>query len=348
MLDEFLVTTYFGNAGQQYLTALIVFLITIVGTWIFKVYILHMLKKMAEKTENEYDDRLVEILRHIPKAFYILFGLYISTRTLELPFLISNLFYYTFVLVSVFYAVKVIQLLIDFFVEQMAALRGEKTTQSMLVLMGRIVKAVLWAIAFLIILANFGVEITPLIAGLGIGGLAIAFAFQNILSDLFSSFSIYFDKPFEIGDFIMVGQDMGVVKYIGLKTTRLTTLQGQELVISNSELTNTRIHNFKRMERRRIVFEIGVEYSTPTDKLRLILELVKDVFESIEIVDLDRVHFKEFADSSLNYEIVYFINSNDFLDYMNAQQEINLGILERFRKNSIEMAFPTTTVHLVQ
>lgn len=347
VIEQLLAETYFGNTGSDYAIALGVFIATIIATWIFKKYVLRLLKKAASKTKTTLDEQVVDILNHVPNAFYTILGLYVSTRTLNLPGWLSGSFYYLFVAVAVYYVVKVAQLFIDLGVRNIAKARGEETEQSMLVLIGRIIKGMLWGVAFLVVLANIGVEITPLIAGMGIGGLAIAFAFQNILEDLFSSFSIYFDKPFEVGDFIIVGDDMGIVKYIGLKTTRLTTLQGQELIISNRELTSTRINNYKRMEKRRIVFPIGVEYATPLDKLKLINELIADVFEGIEIVDLDRSHFKDFGDFSLNYEIVYYIKSSDFVDYMNAQQEINFGIVERFRKHGIGIAFPTQTLHLI-
>ena len=347
MIDEFLVGEYFGNLGSEYALALGVFLATILATWIFKKYVLRLLKKAATKTATTFDDQVVDILNHIPKAFYIILGLYVSTRTLTLPTWVSNTFYYLFIAVAIYYVVKLAQLFIDLVVKNISQARGEDTETSMLLMMGRIIKGVLWVVAMLVLLANLGVEITPLIAGLGIGGLAIAFAFQNILEDLFSSFSIYFDKPFEIGDFIIVGDDMGIVKYIGLKTTRLNTLQGQELIISNRELTSTRINNYKRMERRRIVFHIGVEYGTPLDKLQHINQIMSDIFAHIDLVDLDRSHFKEFGDFSLNYEIVYYINSKDFVDYMNAQQEINFRIVEHFREHGIGIAFPTQTLHLI-
>jgi small-conductance mechanosensitive channel len=198
----------------------------------------------------------------------------------------------------------------------------------------------------LLILSNIGVNITSLIAGLGIGGLAIAFALQRILEDFFSSFSIYFDKPFEEGDFIIVGSDMGVVKHIGLKTTRLQTLQGQELVISNKELTDSRVNNYKKMKKRRIVFTFGVEYSTPVAKMKKINKIVEAIFKKIEGADLDRVHFKEFGDFSLNYEIVYYVKTGDYLEYMNIQQEINLTLKQQFEKENIEFAFPSQTIYM--
>jgi small-conductance mechanosensitive channel len=210
----------------------------------------------------------------------------------------------------------------------------------------KMTRIVLWGIALLIFLQNLGYDITALVAGLGIGGIAIAFALQNILSDIFSSFTIYFDKPFEVGDFIIIGNDMGTVKAIGIKSTRIQTLQGQELVVSNKELTETRINNYKKMEKRRIVFDFGVVYKTPTEKLRKIPQIVKKIIDDIEITDLDRVHFDKFGDSSLSFEVVYYIKNSEYNVYMDTQQDINLKIKEQFEKEGIEFAYPTQTIFL--
>ena len=208
------------------------------------------------------------------------------------------------------------------------------------------IKFALWSIGLLLILSNLGFNITSLVAGLGIGGLAISLALQSILTDVFSSLSIAVDKPFQEGDFIVVGADKGTVKHIGIKTTRIQSLQGEEIVISNTELTTARVQNFRKLQKRRVVFNIGVTYSTPTDKLKKIPEIVKRCIESAEKTEFDRAHFWQFGDFSLNFEIVYYIGSKEYVDYMNAQQKMNLAILEEFEKEGIEMAFPTQTVHV--
>ena len=198
------------------------------------------------------------------------------------------------------------------------------------------------------VLSNLGYNVTTLVAGLGIGGLAIAFALQKVLEDIFSSVSIYFDKPFEIGDFIIVGEQMGVVKKIGIKSTRIQALQGEEIVISNRELTSVRIQNFKRMEKRRVAFSFGVLYSTSNAKLKKAIEMVKKIVEKAEHADLDRVHFKAFGSSSLDFEVVYYLKSRDYNVYMDTQQEINFAIKEAFEKEKIEFAYPTQTIHLAK
>ena len=178
--------------------------------------------------------------------------------------------------------------------------------------LGTIIKVILWVAAGALVLDNMGYKITSLIAGLGIGGVAVALALQNILGDLFSSFAIYFDKPFKIGDFIVVGEYMGTVKKIGIKTTRIQALQGEEIVIPNNELTNAKVQNFGVMEKRRIVFSLGLNYNTPFDRLKKVPNFIKEIIENQKGAEINRVHFKSFGDFSLIYEIVYYVNSHTY------------------------------------
>ncbi|MDP3043290.1 MAG: mechanosensitive ion channel family protein [bacterium] len=213
-------------------------------------------------------------------------------------------------------------------------------------LLSVIAKILLWAVAVLFILSNLGYNVTSLIAGLGIGGIAVAFALQNILGDIFSSFSIYFDKPFKPGDFIIVSGHMGVVKKIGIKSTRIQTLQGEELIMSNSELTKASVQNFGLMRRRRIVFNVGVIYDTPAEKLKRIPDMIRKIIEAQAETEVDRVHFKSFGDSSLIYEIVYYVESGEYNRYMDIQQAINLAIVDKFEEEKIVIAYPTRTVYV--
>jgi small-conductance mechanosensitive channel len=166
------------------------------------------------------------------------------------------------------------------------------------------------------------------------------------LGDLFSAFTIYFDKPFEEGDFIIVGNDMGVIKQIGIKSTRIEALGGQELVMSNSELTSTRINNYKKMNKRRVVFSFGVEYKTKVEQLKKIKKIVTKIIEKESHATLDRVHFKEFADSSLNFEVVYYVDSSDYNIYMDTQEKINIEIKKQVEGMGVDFAFPSRTVYI--
>jgi small-conductance mechanosensitive channel len=205
-----------------------------------------------------------------------------------------------------------------------------------------------WLIGGLVALDNLGYDVTAIIAGLGIGGIAIALAAQNILGDLFNYFVIFFDQPFEINDFIVVDDKAGTVEYIGLKTTRVKSLTGEQLVFSNSELTGSVIHNFKRMQRRRISFSLGVVYETSLEKLKEIPAIVKKVIDEQADASLDRVHFLTYGDFSLQYEVIYFVESPNYNRYADVQQQINLKIFEAFKAQQIEFAYPSQTIFLAK
>jgi len=198
----------------------------------------------------------------------------------------------------------------------------------------------------LVALDNFGVKVTTLVAGLGVGGIAAALAVQNILGDLFASVSILLDRPFEIGDFIIVGAQMGTVERIGLKSTRVRALSGEQLVFANADLLSSRIQNFKRMQERRVLFGLGVTYDTPTEKMERIPQILREIVSAQPNARLDRAHFSKYADWSLNFEVVYYMKVPDYNAYMDTQQIINLEILKRFRAEGIEFAFPTQTLHV--
>ncbi|TVQ78304.1 MAG: mechanosensitive ion channel family protein [Bradymonadales bacterium] len=207
-----------------------------------------------------------------------------------------------------------------------------------------LLKTALLSILLLVGLDNLGVNITALIAGLGIGGIAVALALQNVLGDLFGSLSILLDKPFQTGDFVIVDEFAGTVERVGLKTTRIQSLTGEQLVFANSDLLASRIRNYKQMKKRRIVFPFGVTYQTSLENLKKIPNIVREVIEPIAEAELDRVHFHVFGDFSLNFEVVYFVSIPDYAIYMEVQQKINLGLMESFQKEGIEFAYPTQTV----
>ena len=272
----------------------------------------------------------------------------INAKVLSFFSLNNAIFRHSIVLVFFILAIIVIQKIIDYGFKKLLKKRQKedkgKFDPTVINLFQKISRIILWAIALLIFLQNLGYDITALIEGLGIGGIAIAFALQNVLSDIFSSFTIYFDKPFEVGDFIIIGNDKGTVKSIGIKSTRIETLQGEELIVSNKELTETRVNNYKKMKKRRIVFNFGVIYDTPIEKIKKIPQIVKNIIHNIKITEIDRVHFTKFGDSSLDFEVVYYINSSEYNDYMDTQQDINLKIKQEFEKENIAFAYPTQTV----
>ena len=346
---DILTYKFGGSLVRDYLIALAVFGVAIGIIKLFKQLIIAKLKKVTAKTRTDFDDLLIKIVAGIGWPLYLLLSLYLALQFIPPIDLIQKVVRWGIVIIVTYYVVRAIQRIVDYATRKVIEKRQreEKVSDTTAIdLLGKILKVSLWIIAIILILSNLGYNISTLIAGLGIGGVAIAFALQNVLGDIFAAFSIYFDKPFQIGDFIIVGDDLGVVKKIGIKTTRIQTLQGEELVVSNRELTETRVHNYKKMEKRRIAFGFGVTYETPTEKLKRIPPIIRDIVAKVELADIDRVHFKKFGDFSLDFEVVYYLRSSDYNKYMDTQQEINLAIKEQFEKEGIEMAYPTQTVYV--
>ncbi|MFH1980079.1 MAG: mechanosensitive ion channel family protein [Patescibacteria group bacterium] len=338
-----------GNTIREYLIAFAVLVVGMVVLKIFQSVLLDKLKKASEKTKTDLDDVFIKILKDIKPTFYVLFAFYIAIQFLTIPAVFGQVIQGVFLFVIIFQVIRALQTLIDYGADKIIGQtddEGNTRNKSAIKNISAVLKICLWILAGLIILSNLGFNISSLIAGLGIGGIAVAFALQNVLTDIFSSFSIFLDKPFKEGDFIIVGNDMGVVEKIGIKTTRLKTLQGEELVVSNNELTSARVRNFKKLEKRRVVSVLGICYETDSEKLKAIPSIIKNIINATNLTEFDRCHFKEYGDFSLNFEIVYYVNSADYAQYMDAQQTINFKIKEDFEKRDIEFAYPTQTLYI--
>lgn len=209
-----------------------------------------------------------------------------------------------------------------------------------------VVRMLIWAMVLLLTLDNLGVDITALVAGLGIGGIAVALALQNVLGDLLASLSIALDQPFVLGDFVIVGEHMGTIEYIGIKSTRLRSLTGEQIVMSNADLLASRLRNYGRMRERRVQFALGVTYETPLEKLREIVPLIRRILEKRDGVRFDRAHFAKYGPYSLDFEVVYYVLSPDFGRYMDIQQDVNFQIHEAFEALGVEFAYPTQTLRV--
>ncbi len=337
---------YFGNSLSAYFFALFFFLFFLVLFGLVQKYILSRLRTFAKKSLTDVDDTLVAIVATLTPPFYIFLAFYSSLQSLILSDFIKQMLHIVFVLWLVYQIILALQILIDFIIKKRFSSEMNKGKKSIFHLIGTLSKSLLWGLGGLLALSNLGVNVTSLLAGLGIGGIAIAFALKNIIEDLFSSITIYSDKPFEVGDFIVAGASTGVVQYIGIKSTRLKALQGEEIIISNKELINITIKNFKKMKKRRVVFTFGITYETNTEKMKEIPQILSDIFSSLEDADFDRAHFKSFDESSFCFEVVYFVTKKDYTAYMNIQQEINYKIKEIFQEKGISMAYPTRTVYV--
>ncbi|MCF7872433.1 mechanosensitive ion channel family protein [Candidatus Woesearchaeota archaeon] len=351
ILETFLNGTHYGSTGLQWVTAISIFIIIILGVKLLKTAVIGYLKKLVKKTKNDFDDALLDAIDEIKWPFYVFIALFTAISYLSVNNTIDRITFFLTIFVVVFYLAKIIRVIIvhigRFVNKDSAIINGDEVDydDSMSNVMATIIQVLIWIAVILFVLSNLGFNIGTALAGVGIGGIAIAFALQNVLSDIFASFSIYFDKPFKKGDFIVIGTDMGVIEKIGMKSTRIRTLQGQELIVSNKELTETRVNNYKKMERRRAVFTLGVTYETPVKKLEKIPLIIKEIFKKVQNADLDRVHFKSYGDFSLNYEIVYYVNASDYNIYMDIQQNVNLEIKRRFEKEKIDFAYPTQQIY---
>ncbi|HZX44056.1 MAG TPA: mechanosensitive ion channel family protein [Candidatus Nanoarchaeia archaeon] len=343
--QEFFALSFGGNTVRSYIIALAVFFISIALIHLFKTVVIARLKVICQKTKTQWDDAVINFAEKIGWPFYFMVALYPPLKFLKLPAIADVWLNYGIMIVLIYYSFKGFNGIVDYGTHEVMKKRDQSDAY-VIKFFSKLLKVLLWVIAGLLILSNLGYNINSLMAGLGIGGVAIALALQSVFADLFASVSIYFDKPFKVGDFIMIGETKGEVKKIGIKTTRLQSLWGEEIIISNQELTSSRIQNYKRMERRRIQFKFGVTYQTAQIKLKKIPEIVKEVFEKLKNADLDRVHFKEFGDFSLNFEVAYYVNSSEYNIYMDIQQQINLALKERFEKEGIDFAYPTQTVLL--
>lgn len=346
-----LIQGYFnlGQLTSEIIASVIVFVVAVVVGWVVYFIFERYFTRWAVKTKTKLDDAVLRNIKAPVYFFVILVGAYYGLGCLTdlQPYseLLTAIFNVAGILLVTFIVTRVINVLVSWFAEKNAK-RGKRMSEHVLFVLKKLIQMFVFVFAFLAILATFKVDLSGVVVGLGVGGIAIALALQTVLSDVFSAFSIYFDKPFEIGDFIVVGDYSGTVKKIGIKSTRLQLLQGEELVISNRELTTVSVRNFKKMKKRRIVFALGVTCDTPLEKLRKIPEMISKIIETMELAELDRVHFKAIGDFSLNFEVVYYMKVRDYVEYLNTQQKINFAIVEAFEREGIEMAFPTQTIFL--
>ena len=293
-----------------------------------------------------------DVLAHIPGAtrqtFLLVLALYTGTLVLDLPLYMEHLLD-SIVIIAVLaqaalWADRGIVTGLSLYLNSKQ--RSDAVGASTVALLGFIARVAAWALAALMILDNLGFNVSALVASLGIGGIAVALAVQNILGDIFASLSITLDKPFVVGDFVVVEDILGTIEYVGVKTTRLRSLSGEQIIFSNAELLKRCIRNYGRMVERRVLFTFGVVYQTPYRKIERIPAIVRDIIERQPKARFDRAHFKAYGDSSLDFEIVYFVLNPDYNVYMDTQQSINLEIFRCFEQDNIAFAYPTRTLHV--
>jgi small-conductance mechanosensitive channel len=344
----FLETTFYHNTLEKWIIALALAVMVWGVLTVLRHVVYRRLLVLSRKTASPLDDLVALLVHKVKTLFCLAVSVYAGSLVLSLPHnvnvLLGKLIFLALLLQAAVWGTEII----TFWVlrARQAREEGDASDAAVMSLLHFVVKVVLWAAVVLIGLDNLGVHITTLVAGLGVGGIAVALAVQNILGDLFASVTIVLDKPFVIGDFITVDDFFGNIEHIGLKTTRIRSLSGEQLVFPNSDLLKSRIRNYKRMTERRIVFAFGVLYQTPSDKLAAIPGIVKEVVEAQKQARFDRAHFKAFGASSLDFEVVYWVTNPDYTLYMDVQQAINLGLFRRFETEGIGFAYPTQTLYV--
>ncbi|MBI2201612.1 MAG: mechanosensitive ion channel family protein [Armatimonadetes bacterium] len=339
--------TWYGNTAQQWLLALAVAGVVAVGLRVVKKIVADRLAARATRTGTDLDNLASDLAARTRRFFILVIALYAGSLVLALPAAAAR------VRDLAAAAAVLVQLalwgngLITFGVSRYMQRRLEQDAASAttIAVLGFAARLLLWTVALLLALDNFGIDVTALVAGLGVGGIAVALALQNILGDLFAAFSIALDKPFNIGDFIVVDDFLGTVEHIGLKTTRVRSLSGEQVIFSNGDLLRSRIRNYKQMYERRVVFGFGVTYETPPEKLAAIPALVRRIVEAQPQARFDRAHFKAYGDYSLNFEVAYYVLTPTYNTYMDIQQIINLEIYRQFQAEGIEFAYPTQILY---
>jgi small-conductance mechanosensitive channel len=345
---EFLNYLVLGNTVTAWLVALVTTLaIVLVLGWINAIMRARM-TAIAMQTPTGFDDGIVAILAGTKTVFLFVFALFFGSLTLEIAdgarSAIATIAMLALIVQGGLWAAALLKFVLQVYAERQ--LKEDAAGLTTMNAVGFLARLALWVVVLLVALDNLGVDITALVTGLGIGGIAVALALQNVLADLFASLTIVLDKPFVMKDFLAVNEFLGSVEHVGLKTTRLRSLSGEQLIFSNADLLGSRIRNYGRMYERRVVFSIGVVYQTPREKLIRIPEIILAAIESQEQTRFDRAHFKEYGPYSLNFEAVYYVLDPAYVAYMDKQQAINLNIHEQFETERIEFAYPSQTIYV--
>jgi len=343
-------TTLLGDRLLDWLTALGIAVLALLILLVLKRLAVRRLGRIAERTATQLDDLAIALARRTRTLLVAVPALYLGSLYLHLPAKAGRVLEGAAALAVFLQVALWASVGIDFWMahRERRRLEQDATSAALLGVLRFAAKVVLWSVILLLALDNLGVDVTTLVAGLGIGGVAVALALQNVLGDLFASLSIVFDKPFVIGDSITVDDLTGTVESIGMKTTRLRSASGEQLVLANGELLKSRIHNWKRMAERRVLLAFGVPYQTPADAIERIPGMVRSLVERQDLTRFERAHFKGFGASSLDFEAVYWILTPDYTAFMDRQQAVNLDLLRAFEKEGIGFAYPTRTVILAR
>lgn len=338
--------TFLGNSVAVWLWAVGAAALVFVMLKMVRLVVRRRLRDVAAKTKTQVDDCILVLLDHTKSFFLIVIAINVGAMFLALPNALVLFINHASVILVLAQMGMWLGQTVRFAVAHYTqiSLTNDPDRATTLASVGLLARILIWIVMVLLALDNLGIDVNALIAGLGIGGIAVALATQNIIGDIFASISIVLDKPFVLGDYIVIGEYMGTIEHIGLKTTRLRSLTGEQIVFNNSDLLKSRIRNYKRMFERRAEFTLGVVYQTSKEKVARIPAMIRAIVESRTQVRFERSHFKQFGNFSLDFETVYYVLNPDHKVYMEIQQEINLAIMEQFAREGIEFAYPTQVV----
>ena len=338
-----------ANDVTDWLIAAAVLISVLVAVAIARYAGTRLFASLSRRTHVEWGDGLAETLRGTSVVLFVPLSAYVASLSLTIPPRVER-FAALAAIAGLLLQVAIWgNRAVGFWLKRKVEIARETDPDgaTALSLIGFGARMLLWTFILLLTLDQFGFDITALVAGLGVGGIAVALATQNILGDLFASLSIVLDKPFVVGDFIVIDNLRGNVERVGIKTTRIRSLDGELLVFSNADLLKSRIQNYQRMTERRVLFTVGVVYQTPHEKVGRITQWLREAVEAQEGTRFDRAHFKEYGDSALVFEVVYYVLTRDYNTFMDVQQAINLAIFARFAREGVDFAYPTRTLYVV-
>ncbi len=352
LINNFLADFNLSNDLETLIKFLFFTFVILVALRLTKSLIHQKVKTFAQITKNDFDDLVIKILDGFGVAFYLTLSAFLSLEIIDFQDRYSSIIEnFVFVLMT-YYIIKSLTTISSYLFKKL--LKDQKAKYddfdpTIIKVLNTAVKSILWILGLLFLLQNFNYSISAILGGIGVVGIAIAFALQSVLKNVFAFFSIYFDKPFKVGDFIVLNdKQSGTVKKIGIRSTRIKTLRGEELVISNEDLTNARVQNFKKLTERRVSIDFQVTYDTPAKKLEKINSWVQEIVEAQEQTRFSRSHLRDLSEFSIIFEFVYFVENSDYNIHMDIKQAINLALIKKLEKEGVSFAYPTKTIHVKQ
>ncbi|MGH8197801.1 MAG: mechanosensitive ion channel family protein [Steroidobacteraceae bacterium] len=340
-LQELASRVYLGNELQAWAAAAASFALWFTVLPMVRAFVVARLEKLHPAQSTAALELALALLGATTRLFLVAVAIWVSQRWLVIPPSIERTLGVVLLVIAWLQVGLWGMTLVTRLIHARQRTHEAEGAASLNILRFIAVTAV-WAIALLMLLANLGVEIMPLVAGLGIGGLAIALAVQNVLGDLLASLSIALDKPFKVGDFLVIGEEKGTVQHIGIKSTRIRSLSGELIVMSNGDLLKSRVRNYGLLYERRASFTVGIVYETPRELVGLVPGLIEEAIRAQPKTRFDRAHFANFGEFALLYEAVYFVLDAEYNTFMNIQQAINLRLVDEFAARGIEFAYPTS------